>query len=713
MKHLKLILLMTTVLAGPVFAQEQSPTELAPIIIKSSRTGQLVSTTAGDVDGYYALTATSSTLTETPLKEVPQSIQVLPRSVLDDQTITSVSEALKNVAGATGQPVLQTPIYNTNFIRGFVAEQYLDGMTTYLQSGDPNATADVERIEVLKGPSAILYGGGVGAPLGGVINMVSKMPTPDSFVEIGGTVGSEGYYAPYFDINQPMTSDGTILFRGTGTYVKSGSEVDVINTKRYSFNPTLTFTNNEDTKLTIQGRVSRWQQPEYQGLPIVGTLTGPFRLDRDLFVGNPDIPDSFSDTKSLTVTLDHAFNDTWSSSTKLRYGKSAYEQRSQNFISNSPDAGASSWNLYNIAVDEEREEFAVSSHVVGEFSSDMFENKVVLGADYSRMSERATMYMDMVPAGTVDFLNPGGWPEYVKPTGIAMSDGDNLYQTYGAFAQLQSTYAERLHLLAGVRLSRLEIDQNSPTYGRSDMTAKAKLLPRVGAVFDITDQFSVFASYSEGMKGNPFYFYSGPAVPETSKQYEAGVKFDLDYGISGSAAMFQIERSNVPVTDPADPIMLSSLAIGQQRSRGFDAEITWQPDEHWKVMANYAYTDAELTRNIPKGAPAGNKLNQIPRHSGGVWIDYSFGTDGPLSGWSTGAGIHAASGAPTDLANTYNTESYFTADAALRYKHDGFSANLIVKNLTDEKYYLPFQYLTGGVAAAPGRAVYLTVSQQF
>lgn len=712
MRHWQIVLTISTFLTTPALAQ-QPDTELEPIVVRASRAGEVTSTTAGDVDGYRALTASSSTLTDTPLKEVPQSIQVLPRGVLDDQTITSVGEALKNVAGAVGQPVLQTPIDNTNFIRGFAAEQYLDGMTTYLQSGDPNALADVERIEVLKGPSAILYGGGVGAPLGGVINVVSKMPTADRFFEIGGTVGSHDYYAPYFDINQPLNNEGTALFRGTGTFVKSGSDVDIIDTNRYSFNPTLKLTNNEDTSLTIQGRLSRWEQQEYQGLPIVGTLTGPFRLDRDLFVGNPDIPDSFSETKSVTVTLDHDFNDTWSSSTKLRYGKSSYEQRSQNFISNSPDAGGSSWDLYNIAVDEEREEFGISSHVVGEFSSGMFDNKLVLGADYSRMSERATMYMDMMPAGTVDFLNPGGWPAYVKPTGIAMSDGDNLYQTYGAFAQLQSTYAERLHLLAGLRLSRLEIDQNSPTYGRSDMTAKTKLLPRIGAVFDITDQFSAFASYSEGMKGNPFYFYSGPAVPETSKQYEAGVKFDLDYGLSGSAAVFQIERSNVPVTDPSDPMMLTSLAIGQQRSRGFDTELSWQPDEHWKIMANYAYVDAELTRDIPGGASAGNKLNQIPRHSGGLWVDYIFSEDGALSGWSTGAGVHAASGAPTDLANTYKTESYITADAAIRYKHEGFSANLTVKNLTDEKYYVQFQYLTGGVAAAPGRAFYLTVSQRF
>src|SRR5690606_18395688 len=161
-----------------------------------------------------------------------------------------VGEALKNVSGAVGQAALQTPVYNGNYIRGFAAEQYLDGMTTYLQSGDPNALADVERIEVLKGPSAILYGGGSGTPLGGVINVVSKLPTDDRFFEIGGTVGSQGYYAPYFDVNQPLNKEGTVLFRGTGTYVRSGSEIDVIDTRRYSINPTLTLTNNDHTTFT-------------------------------------------------------------------------------------------------------------------------------------------------------------------------------------------------------------------------------------------------------------------------------------------------------------------------------------------------------------------------------------------------------------------------------------------------------------------------------
>ncbi|PRD55024.1 iron complex outermembrane receptor protein [Phyllobacterium myrsinacearum] len=710
MRHWKFVLAISTSLTGPAFSQEGPVIELEPIVIQGSKGDRVVTTTAGDVDGYRALTATSATLTETPLRQVPQSIEVVPRNILDDQGVTSIGDALKNVSGTVGQSALQTPVYNSNYIRGFIAEQYLDGMATYLTSGDPNSFADVERIEVLKGPNSILYGGGSGTPLGGVINVISKLPTADRFFEIGGTVGSEGYYAPYFDINQPLNNEGTVLFRGTGTYVRSGSEIDVIDTKRYSINPTLTLTNNADTTFTLQGRISRWEQPEYQGLPAWGTIAGPFRVDRDLFIGDPNVPDSHSETKSITATLEHEFNDTWSSSTKLRYGQSSYSQLSQLIISNTPDAGGSSWSLHNTNIEEDRKEFSISSHLQAKFSSGVFENNLLLGADYSRISETNNVFFSG-PIGTINLDAPDMWPPFARPF-EETSDADNVYRTLGAYAQLQSTAADRLHLLAGVRIARLEIDQSSSIKLRSDYTGKTKLLPRIGAVFDLTDQLSAFASYSEGMRGNPFYFYSGTAAPETSKQYEAGFKFDLDYGLSGSAAVFQIERSNVPVPDPSDPYGLTNLAIGQQRSRGFDTELTWQPDDHWKVMANYAYVDAELTKDIPGGAQSGNKLNNVPRHSGGLWVDYTFGDD-VLKGWSTGAGLHAASGAPVDLANTYRTESYVTADAAIRYKHNGFSANLAVKNLTDEKYYLPYTYLIGGVAAAQGRSFYLTVSQRF
>lgn len=234
-------------------------------------------TTAGPVNGYQALSAFSSTKTATPIERIPQSIQVIPRDVMVDQNNLSVTEAIQNASNAQGPNYLgngTTGLATPLTIRGLGAQQWLDGLNVNYDSGDRDSFANVERIEVLKGPNAILYGGGSGAPTSGAINIISKLPTDKASAEAGVTFGTNSYWRPYFDVNQPLSPDKTVLFRFTGEYTGSDSFVDVVQNNRYSFNPTLTFTNKEDTTLTIQGRVSRFEQQGYQGLPAVGTVAG-------------------------------------------------------------------------------------------------------------------------------------------------------------------------------------------------------------------------------------------------------------------------------------------------------------------------------------------------------------------------------------------------------------------------------------------------------
>ena len=138
-------------------------------------------TTAGPVQGFRALTAASATRTDTPIAEIPQSIVVIPRALIDAQNDLTVTEALQNVSATQGTNPVQTPAFNSMYIRGFPAEMLVDGFTTFYNGGDRDSLVNVERIEVLKGPNAILYGGGLGAPLGGVVNLVSKMPTDKYF----------------------------------------------------------------------------------------------------------------------------------------------------------------------------------------------------------------------------------------------------------------------------------------------------------------------------------------------------------------------------------------------------------------------------------------------------------------------------------------------------------------------------------------------------
>lgn len=721
------------VLSLPAFAQ--TVTELPAVVVEAPDAPEgatdgtdipIVQTSAGPVQGFRALTAESATRTNTPISEIPQSIQVIPRSVIDAQNDLTVSETLQNVSGTQGSNPLQLPAPGFMYVRGFPAEMWIDGLTTFNNGGNGDSLVNVERIEVLKGPNAILYGGGTGSPLGGAVNVVSKMPLDEAFAQFGVTYGSYQFLQPYFDVNTPLNKDGTILFRMTGEYTNADSFVDVIESEKYSINPTVTFTNKDDTSLTIQGRFTSWQQQDYQGLPATGTITGPFRLNPDMYIGPSNTPDATSRVQSVTANFDHEINDIWSVNIQGRVSQTEWNEPMQNYFStdfagNAPlppeYAGGDypAWYVMNALLHQKQQEATIAGNALAEFDVGITRNKFLVGADYSRISEVASMYYPMLPTGIVNFLDPV-YPPYVEPfpgdgLGTVGTDNDNVYTTAGAFVQLQTTIADRIHLLGGLRLANLQIDSN--TYDYYSMSSSVQdlsttdLLPRLGAVVDIVKGFSVYASYTEGLKGNPFTIYNGPPAPERSKQSEAGIKFDLGYGFTGSMAIFEINRTGVPVA-----VGLYAEPIGEQRSRGFEVDVLWQPNRNWQVLANYSYIDAVLLNDIPGVGEAGNQLNIVPPNSGRLWVNYTF-DPGPLHGWSIGAGVYAASGAYVDLANMYETDGYFTVDANISYKKDNFSASLTAKNITGEEYYVPYNYYGGRIAPGEARGIFGKVAWTF
>jgi iron complex outermembrane receptor protein len=555
--------------------------------------------------------------------------------------------------------------------------------------------------------------------VGGVVNIVSKLPTGKAFYNLGIIAGSRNYYQPYFDFNQPLDSEGTVLFRMTGAYTAAQSFVDVLNTDAYSLYPTLTLTNLRDTRLIVQGRISDWQQQEYQGLPATGTLTGGFRIANSLFPGPRNIEKSYSRTSSGTALFEHTINEVWSGSLQARASKTQFAELAQNYVgtdfaANTPSVPPSSWNLLNLQLSQEQSEFTIAGNMLAQFNYDATRNKAVLGFDYSYVKDQGSMladFNDLFTLGLVNLADPlPTFQPYVAPLPLPQNtvvDGDNTYQTAGAYAQLQSTIWEHLHVLAALRVANRRIDSQSPTFLRTDVTDTTEVLPRVGAAYEFVPGLSVFAGYSEGMKGNPFVFFSGTPQPEQSKQYEGGIKFNTAFGLSGSAALFQIDRTGVPVS-----VGLTSVADGEQRSRGFDTDILWQPNRNWQVLANYAYIDATLTKAVPGVAPAGSQLNIVPPNSGRLWVNYRFGP-GTLAGWHIGAGVYAASGAYIDLANTFKTSSYYTADTTIGYEGRYFDASVTVKNLTGQNYYVPFVYYGGRVAPGDDLSVFAKVALKF
>jgi iron complex outermembrane receptor protein len=669
-------------------------------------------TTAGPVSGYRALTAVSATKTATPLDDLPQSIQVIPQSVIRDQGNVSLSEAIQNVSGVVGTNRVRTPGYDFITIRGFEAEQWLDGLSVLYNIGNRDALANIERIEVLKGPNAILYGGGNGAPIGGAVNVISKLPTNVASGEFGVTFGSEDYARPYFDINQPIARDGTALFRLTGEYTSTESFIETLEAESYSINPTLTLTDKTETSLTIQGRITHWSQQEYQGLPAVGTVAGVFDIKRTLFIGPPDVPDSTTEIQGITTSLDHKIDDHFGIHAKARWSEATFRQLGQllfgsdGFRANEPVGPPSTWLLTNTILDQGQKEFTVSANVDAKFTAGPTRNVLLLGADHSHIADQGYIASDLAfgGAGLIDLQAPLFPAPYVTPI-ATLAASEKEFVNEGLYVQIQSSIADRLHLLGGLRLAHVDISSTNRIDGALDETSETKLLPKVGGLLEIDQHISVYASFSRGLKGQPLISHNGAPAPEQSEQAEAGIKFQVGE-LTGTAAAFEINRSNIPVLDG-----FITVDTSKERSRGFETDIIWQPTPHWRLIGSYAFIDATLVEPTTGGS-AGNRLVGVPEHSGRLWVHHDFEPEA-LKGWSFGAGIYAASRQAIEISNAYLSDSYFTIDARLGYDTSAFSAGLSIKNLTDEEYFIPFDFFRGRVAPGEPRTVYGSIAYRY
>lgn len=702
----------STTAAEAFIAKPSTLKILKPLLILGNENGK---TSFTHNHRYRVTNSQSSTKTDTPLLQTPQSIQLLPRALITDQQNLTIGESLKNVSGVISNHAIGTPSFESTLIRGFNAEQLLDGFTQYYNSGDRESLVNVERIEILKGSNALLYSGGAGAPAGGLINIISKVPESWAHYEVGMKYGSYQYYQPYFDLNQPINDH--ILFRITGEYTNSESHINTVNTERYNVNPALVLTNNDDTQLTLQGKISNWEQQDYQGLPATGTVSGDFRIQPNTYIGPSDIDPSSAEFYGVWGTLEHSINTDWSLTLKARYTQSEFDQKVQalfgadGFQADKPLLTPSTWALLNSELYQQQEEMSFSLNSTNKFSIGASDNTLLLGADYSEVSDKGFIDFNFFPIGFVD-LNSAVFSEPYQNPGPGNNTIFVTNTTYGGYLQLQSTLHKRLHLLAGVRLGSITIDYKNtfPGFAFSSQSQEMKLLPRFGAVFDISNESSLFFNYSEGMRGQSFANFDDKPKPEHSRHIEAGIKFDIKDLLTGQFAAYQIDRSNILVTNNTGGLRSSSLS-GKQQSRGIEADLVWQISDNFNMLMNYAYTDAHF-KNAQSGFPAGTRLANVPDHAGRVWANYQF-PQPELTGLSIGAGIYAQSAVYVSTANLFKTDSFYSVDSSIAYQINNYKFALSVKNLTDKRYFERIEYLGGSIAPAQGRSAFFNISAQF
>lgn len=690
-----LLLASVASLAATSAANAQSPSEVDP----TWRQDTIIVT--GSQSAYSADTA-GVARTSTPLSEIPQSIQVITPTLLREQEASTLSEALLNVSGIVpSQPseiVLANPV-----VRGFEAEIYVDGLIGYGNTAviDPASLVTVERVEVAKGPTSVLFGGGTGAPVGGLINVVTKTPQAEAFARIGLRAGSFETLAPNVDINLPIGERAG--FRLPAEYVSSEDFIDQVEIERITLAPSLGFAPGDQTDVLFRLGYNRVEQLEYAGLPSeVADLPG---VDPFQFTGAADAPKTEIENFTLHGTVEHRLSESVSTTVQLRRFESRFEEFATSpFLAFFPVTGSSA-PIIKGRLPIDTLEWTADASLTAELQTGSLWYTVLAGVTYDDTNYVAASGFDFTPIGVYDYVTEtpllafGGMPVL---TTFLESD----YKTLALYAQNQMSFGERLHVLIGARYSEYKLVELEGGQGTDDTFDHFD--PRLGATFDISEGVSLFAGWATGSRLSLFFASADGSPPEleTSESLEAGLKFDASqFGLSGTIAAFQITRENVPTPDPES--FITSIQTGEQESSGVELDLVWEPGSQLSVLLSTAFTDSEITADTT--IPVGDAIPRVAEQSGRLAARYRF--EGALDGLGIGAGLTWSSDAEITLPNSFHSDAYAVLDLQASYEWDRYRIGLNVQNLADEDYFLPYQYFAQAVVR-PGapRSAFVTLS---
>lgn len=697
-----LTLAILACLSGQAFAEDKSTDEA-----NSWTLDRIVVT--GTRESLHAPNTATATRTPTPVEEVPQSIQTLTRTLLEEQELQTVSDALVNVSGVapsrTMETVLQSPL-----IRGFSVNYYFDGMPTYAlpsAGADPATLVNVERIDVAKGPSSTLYGGGTGAPLSGLLNIVSKDPLPSFKASAALRGGSFGTLGAEADLNVG-SEDSAVAFRINGMYETADSHIDLIDSRRHAVFPTLAWNISDNTRLVVRGQFNRLEQREYAGLPAELTVSPGLSIDRDVFAGAENAPRTSVENRMLTASLDHRFGDGSVLTAALR----RYDGRVREY-STFPllPLGGTLYAFGSGYVPSDADQTFATVSLLHTFEGATVDHRVLFGVDADRTDYRGEMGLDF-GWGLVDYADRATNAPFGAAPALTELQDDHM-RSLAAFAQDQISIGEKLDITAGLRWTQLDVRSRYTSSGfpfSDDDSRYRRFTPRLGLTYALSDKLSLFAGHARGFRGVVAAFGVSDPVPETSIANEAGLKFvDTIPGLTGSLSIYDIKRRNVVTPDPAN--IGFSIQTGEQRARGFETDLVYEPTDALSLLFNYAYTDAEVSKD--NRLPEGDTLSRVPQHAGRIAGRYRF-REGGLRGLEVGLGLSAVSSRELTLPNSVSVGGRALLDAQVAYAFPRATVSLSVANLLDRKGFEPYQYLGGAyVVPTVPRSAFLTIRTSF
>ena len=679
--------------SAPAAASEPAPAEqqLAPVVVTSDRAQD-------PVIGYVAQNSSAATKTSTPLIRTPQSVSVVTRDQMDIQDAQSVAQALRYTSGINPeQRGTNTDSLEYLYARGFLVDEFWNGLRTPGPAGgfgfnvtsfDPYL---FERIEYVHGPASVLYG--QSSP-GGIVNLVSKMPTADPYHEVGVQTGSYGRVQGFFDFSGPLNKDGTLLYRVTADGFNTGTQTDYVNQQRFSIAPTIEWKPDADTSLTVFANYQA--DPEagiYNTVPAVGTVQpGVTQLPRSFYPGEPTF-DSFRKTQeSIGYEFDHRFNEIWSVKQSYRF---LHNSETVQYVAD--DEG-----YLNNGTALERESYLnrgmLNSHTLdnqatARFSTGPLEHEVTVGLDYQNIQFNHYFFASPGDAPSLSVTNPQYGQSIPYPTFMFGTSGAQSVHQIGTYAQDHIDLG-RWSFLAGLREDWANEDFISYKDGTQTHQFNRAFTWRAGGLYQFDNGIAPYANYSKSFQPQVGTDFNGNAfAPTTGEQYELGVKFQPKNATSFvTVSAFHLTENNVQTPDPDHAGF--EVLTGQIRSRGFEVEAHASITNQLQLIGSYTYTNLLNTRsnssNLDK-VPVG-----IPRNAASLWADYTVGSEvlgGALGGLQLGAGVRYMGGSYGSTDNTLYTSSATLLDVALRYdlgrafvSMHGWTASLNLTNLLDRHY---------------------------
>lgn len=665
----------------------------------------------GPVVGYVARRSATATKTDTLLIESPQSVSIVTADEIGDRKAESIDEVLRYTAGVTPN---QRPLGSddSSLMRGFGLETtgiFLDGMRnsgrTFASSIEPYG---LERLEVLRGPSSVLYGQ---VPPGGMVNAVSKRPTAERIREIGVEYGSYDRRTLKADLGGAIDERGEWRYRLTMLGRESGTRLDNDKDNRLYIAPSLTWQPNRDTSLTLMARL----QQDNQQYAFPNQVQNPGPLGQvNPRVNLSGYANRFErDNKMIGLDFQHRFNDTWSIRQNLRYNN-LKNDRTDLFPAAFVDGRTIRRYLW--PVNTQSESLFSDTQLQARFSTGAIAHTVLVGMDYTKISNRDDYKYQVGFVAPLDLYEPVYAPLPLIPSATPRRERYPSRQQ-GLYVQDQMRW-EKVVLTAGLRRdradqSRATTDLATGVTTDGDAQSPSATTGRLGAVYLFDSGWAPYLSYSTSFAPEVGNSVSGePLVPSRGKQREAGVRYQpVGQRSLYTASVFDIDRRNVTSAAIANPGRVNQT--GSINARGLELEARTELTRQLSVIAQYTYldTDIERSNNGDQGLPQPG----APKHSTSVWTKYHFQLGDSLQAYSAvGVRYLGRMRSNSDGSHLNLTNPSITLwDAAVGVEHGAWRVSFNINNLFNKQTLFDCGYRPGLCYRSAERTANLSASYRF